>query len=118
MAEILAPAHKPIADEFQRGFDGMTVLPVSIEELITAREAMITSIVRQMPDVHQRFLLSFECGEPDWPLLDIPGAHALPAVRWRQRNLDTLSTKQRTLLISQLEAVLFASGTATGTSAT
>lgn len=118
MAEILAPVHKPIADEFQRGFDGMTTLPVSIEELITAREAMITSIVQQMPDVHRRFLLSFERGEPDWPLLDIPGAHALPAVRWRQRNLDTLSAKQRTLLISQLEAVLFASGTANGTSAT
>ena len=55
---------------------------------------MITSIVRQMPDVHRRFLLSFERGEPDWPLLDIPGAHALPSVWWRQRNLDTLSTKQ------------------------
>jgi hypothetical protein len=37
MAEILAPARKPIADEFQRGFDRMTTLPVLIEELITAR---------------------------------------------------------------------------------
>ena len=65
MAEILAPARKPIADEFQHGFSGMTTLPVSIEELITAREALITSIVRQMPEVHRRFLLSFERGEPD-----------------------------------------------------
>jgi len=79
---------------------------------------MITSIVGQMLEVHRRFLLSFERGEPDWPLLDIPGAYALPAVQWRQRNLDTLSAKRRTLLISQLEAVLFAGGTATGTSAT
>jgi hypothetical protein len=79
---------------------------------------MITSMVRQMPDVHRRFLLSFERGEPDWPLLDIPGAHALPALRWRQHNLDTLSAKKRALLNSQLEAVLFPSGTATGTSPT
>jgi predicted nucleotidyltransferase component of viral defense system len=118
MAEILAPARKSIADEFQRGFDGMTTLPVTVEDLITAREAMITSMVRQMPEVHRRFLLSFERGEPDWPLLDIPGAQALPAVRWRQRNLDTLSAKKRALLKSQLEAVLFPSGTATGTSPT
>jgi len=116
MAEILAPARKTIADEFHRGFDGMTTLPVTVEELVTAREAMITSMVGEMPDAHRRFLVSFERGEPDWPLLDIPGAHDLPAVRWRQRNLDTLPAKQRTFLVSQLERVLSASGTATGTS--
>ena len=39
----------------------------------------------------RRFLLSFkEGGEPDWTLLDVPVAAALPKVRWRMANLARL----------------------------
>jgi predicted nucleotidyltransferase component of viral defense system len=106
MAEILAPSRKSNALEFQRGFDGMTDRPVRIEDLEEAQNAMIASMIGEMPDSHRRFLLSFERGNPDWPLLDVPGAKDLPAVRWRQRNLDTLKTAERAKLVSQLESVL------------
>jgi hypothetical protein len=59
-----------------------------------------------MPEEHRRFLLSFERGEPDWPVLELPGASALPAVRWRQENLDRLRPAERAKLVSKLEAVL------------
>jgi predicted nucleotidyltransferase component of viral defense system len=107
MAEILAPTRKSITEEFQRGFDGMTAQPVSIEELATAREMLIASIVGQAPEAHRRFLISFKRGQPDWPLLDVQGASDLPAVRWKQKNLDALAPDERARLVSQLTDVLF-----------
>ncbi len=106
MAEILAPARKILTEEFQRGFTGMTAEPVHIDELIAAREALIASIVGLMSEAHRRFLISFERGVPGWPLLGVPVASDLPAVKWRQRNLDTLTPEARATLVWQLESAL------------
>lgn len=86
-AELLDPARLDIAEEFARGFDGMTDVPVTIDELVQAREDLIADIVGRMPQTHRKFLLSIKRGEPDWALLGVPGAEALPAVRWRLENL-------------------------------
>jgi len=51
-------------------------------------------------------MVSFERGEPDWELLEVPGAPDLPAVRWRQKNLDTLSAEKRNALVARLKEVL------------
>jgi hypothetical protein len=114
MAEILAPARKSMTEEFQRGFDGMTAEPISMEEINAAREALITSVVGQMSDPHRRFLISFKRGQPDWALLNVPGASDLPAVRWRQHNLDKLAKTDRENLVSRLETVLLDSTTGKG----
>jgi predicted nucleotidyltransferase component of viral defense system len=107
MSEVLAPSRKSLKEEFLRGFDGMTATPISVGELTDARESLIASIVGQMPEPHRRFLVSFERGEPEWALLDVPGASDLPAVRWRQGNLDKLDAKVRADLVSKLKSVLF-----------
>jgi predicted nucleotidyltransferase component of viral defense system len=106
MSEVLAPTRKDISAEFLRGFEGMTEEAVSRDELIAAREALIAEIVERMPDSHRKFLVSFERGEPDWALLDVPGAAELPAVKWRQLNLDKLPAKKRAELVEALEKVL------------
>jgi hypothetical protein len=87
----------------------MTQEPVSRDELIAAREALIGGIVGEMPEPHRRFLISFERGEPDWTLLGVPGAAELPAVKWRQQNLDKLPKKKRDALVDALEKVLLSS---------
>jgi hypothetical protein len=112
--EVLAPRPKDIASEFDRGFQGVTEEPVSLDELLQARTALIGSIVGDMPEPHRRFLVSFERGQPDWPLLGLPAAAELPAVRWRQQNLDKLSVNERNSLVSRLEAVLGNSGSRGG----
>ncbi len=84
----------------------MTDQPVTREELMNAREALIADIVGNMPNAHRRFLVSFERGEPDWDLLQVPGAEKLPAVLWRQQNLDKLSRDRRDALVSRLQEVL------------
>ncbi|WP_445504442.1 nucleotidyl transferase AbiEii/AbiGii toxin family protein [Microvirga sp. G4-2] len=106
MAEVLAPPRKDISHEFTHGFDGMTVAPVTIEELTQVRETMIETVVGSMPDAHRRFLLSFERGEPEWELLGVDAVKDLPAVKWRQHNLDKLSAEKRDALVTQLEQVL------------
>ena len=104
--EVLSPRKKSLETEFRRGFLGMTPEPVSLKALTDARETLINLAVRQMPDPHRRFLLSFEQGKPDWNLLALPDATELPAVRWRQENVGKLSSTQRAKLVSRLEAVL------------
>jgi hypothetical protein len=108
MAEVLASRPKPIGQEFLRGFAGMTAEPVTETELLAVRKRLIDAIVGDMPEAHRRFLVSFERGEPKWSLLGVAGVADLPAVQWRQHNLDTLTAKRRAELAVQLEAVLFA----------
>jgi predicted nucleotidyltransferase component of viral defense system len=107
MAEVLAPTRKPLADEYARGFAGMTQESVPLAELEAAREAIIAAMVGQMPTEHRQFLLGFKHGAPAWDLLGVPGAAALPAVQWKQQNLDRLPGEKRQSLIDGLERVLF-----------
>lgn len=106
MSEVLAPTRKDIAQEFERGFVGMADGEVSLDALIAARETMIAELVGRMPTAHRRFLVSFEKGEPDWSLLGLTGIEELPAVRWRQQNLDKLDKTKREALVIRLEEVL------------
>jgi hypothetical protein len=106
MFEVLAPKRKSIQAEFRRGFQGMTAEPVTIEQLTNARESLIDTVVRNMPEAHRRFLLSFERGTTDWSLLQLRGAADLPAVQWRQENLAKLGSTKREKLVSGLEGVL------------
>jgi hypothetical protein len=107
MFEVLAPTRKELVGEFTRGFAGMTKEPVSLEELLVTREALIVDIVGKMPEAHRHFLISFEKGHPEWELLGLPAVADLPAVKWRQQNLDTLSITRRAALVENLENVLF-----------
>jgi predicted nucleotidyltransferase component of viral defense system len=107
MAEILAPTRRELEEEFVRGFAGMTETAVSLDELLTAREAIIAAMVAEMPIEHRRFIMGFKRSEPDWELLGLPEAQHLPAVRWKQQNLDKLAADKRRDLVEALERVLF-----------
>ncbi len=106
ISEVLVPRRKDITREFAQGFDGMTEEPVPLDELLAARESLIASVAGNMPTEHKEFLLGFKRGSPDWKLLNIPDAQELPAVRWKQLNLDKLSSTAREKLVSKLVDVL------------
>lgn len=106
MSEVLAPTRKDIAAEFARGFQGMTDHQVSLDELTAALEALIGEVIGNMPAKHRQFLLSFERGEPDWSFLELDTVADLPAVRWRQLNLDKLAAEERAALVAGLAAAL------------
>lgn len=106
MAEVLAPTRKTLAEEFERGFVGMTQENVELADLEATREALVATMVGEMPDAHRQFLIGFKRGEPDWELIDIPEARHLPAVLWKQRNLEKMRPANRKELIEALEKVL------------
>ena len=106
MAEVLAPTRKDISQEFERGFSGMTEVPVTLDDLVEAREQMVSELVGNMPRAHKDLLMSFEAGEPDWSLIDVPQVAGLPAVRWRQENLNKLDRDRREALLDDLKAAL------------
>ncbi|MHC2585109.1 putative nucleotidyltransferase component of viral defense system [Bradyrhizobium diazoefficiens] len=106
ISEVVVPRRKDVQHEFTHGFEGMTAEEVTLDELLEARETLIAEIAGKMPQAHKDFLIGFKRGEPDWSLLGVPGAADLPAVRWKQINLDKLSAEQRDKLVKQLEQVL------------
>jgi len=106
MGEVLSGRVKDLANEYRDGFEGMTKEAVPIEELIVTQHSMIGSLIGNMPDHHREFLIGFERGQPDWSLLKVSHVADLPAVRWRQRNLDKLSQDQRTALVELLRKSL------------
>lgn len=106
MAEILAPQRLDISAEYRRGFEGMVNQHVSLDDLLKAREDLIKEIVGKMPAQHKRLLVSVEKGEPDWSLLDLPGAKDLPAVRWKLQNLKKLGAEKRAKLMNGLNEAL------------
>lgn len=110
MGEVLASAQKDIKERYEREFSGMVAETVSLEDLLAARVALIAEIVGQMPDAHKRFLISFERGEPDWTLLGVEGAEKLPAVKFRQLNLNTRTAEERADLVKTLAAALSIDG--------
>lgn len=106
MGEVLGSAQKDIAQLYERNFVGMTEENVPLADLLAARVALVEEIVGNMPDEHRRFLISFEKGNPAWELLGVDGAKDLPAVKFRQQNLDGLTEEKRAALVAKLESVL------------
>ena len=111
MSEVLAPTLLNIESAFTHGFSGMTRDPVQLADLLAARVALIESVVGGMSPDHREFLVSFERGKPNWDLLGLPNAANLPAVRWRQQNLNKLPANKRALLVAKLEEVLLSDET-------
>lgn len=106
MGEVLSGRVKDLANEYRAGFEGMTEEVVAIEELIETQREMIGMLIGAMPDRHREFLIGFERGKPDWTLLKIERVAELPAIRWRQHNLNKLKPDQRSALVELLQASL------------
>ncbi len=103
MGEVLSGRVKDLTADYRDGFDGMTEVAIPLETLRATQAELIDQLIRQMSDRHRSFLIGFEKGNPDWSLLAVPHARDLPAIRWRQWNLDRLSVEKRRSLVSLLE---------------
>lgn len=103
---LLVPQFRDIQAVFETDFAGMTESAIPLETLTTARARLAQEILSGMPETHKRFLISFYEGAPEW---DKPGMNSLdrlPAVRWRERNLDRAGPGTREAIVRELEAIL------------
>ena len=110
IAGTLAPNRKSIEQAFASELQGMTTTDVTLDDLHQAREAIINTMVQDMPDPHRHFLIGFKRGDPDWTLLDVAGAAELPAVQWKALNLAKMPAAQREASALRLEDILLPTG--------
>ena len=106
--DVLDPLGKKVDIEamFTKQFVGMTPEPIELAKLLETRERMASEIRSRIDENMKSFLLSVQRGEPEWPLLAVKGAEALPAVKWRMHNLSRMKPEAMKREVERLERVL------------
>ncbi|MGE0409268.1 MAG: nucleotidyl transferase AbiEii/AbiGii toxin family protein [Amphiplicatus sp.] len=105
MHELLAPNEKDIGEDFAGEFAGMTVDPINIDALLSARKRLIGDIRVQLKGPAAKFLRTLQAGEPDFTLIGLPQAADLPAIRWKILNLKKLIAENPGKHRAQTEAL-------------
>ena len=103
--EILAPSAPPRSDLYDEEFAGMTRLAVSKEDLHEVRTRLHADIRQRLTGEISRFLLALHDAEPNFDLIGLPEAAALPAVRWKLANLEMLKTADPKKHAEQRDAI-------------
>jgi hypothetical protein len=80
--EVLFPAQRDIAQEYERSFQGLTTEPVTLNDLLVTRDRMMRELQGALDANERRFLLTLVENQPDWSLLNVPHAQALPGIRY------------------------------------
>jgi predicted nucleotidyltransferase component of viral defense system len=106
IAEMLAPNFLPLEDTYANHFAGMTIKPVTLQELEAARVTLVRLIHEKLTEKHKRFLLSLKQGEPEWVLLPFDDIYDLPAIKWKLQNLKSMGPRKREESTRRLAQVL------------
>lgn len=106
ISELLDPTRKDIRRIYESEFAGMTVEEVKYEELITAREALIGTLMRELTDAEKAFLVSLKEGRPKWSEIGIEGIEKLPAIQWKLMNIQKIGEAKRAESIERLKRKL------------
>jgi predicted nucleotidyltransferase component of viral defense system len=106
IAEMLSPRLAPLAGAFNSEFSGMTLVPVTSEDLEAVRRKLIADLRAMFTDADKEFLLSVKKGDTKWQLFAYPSAEQLPAVQWKMQNIAQMKAEKRSAAVARLEAVL------------
>lgn len=106
IAELLAPKFRDMGEAYANQFEGMTRDPITMEELLEARERLVADISAHMTAKDKDFLISFKSGEPQWELMPLPVTEQLPAVQWKLINIRRMSPQRRGKRLDILQSVL------------
>jgi len=103
---LINPVLHDMSQEFEQNFAGMTADSITLETLYATRDRLIKDVVANMPQNHKDFLYSFYERKPDWALLELENVQNLPAVRWRELNLDRSGAGTCEALLAKLKHVI------------
>lgn len=110
IAEMLSPRFTPLAQVFNSEFSGMTLAPVTAENLEEARRRLAVELRAMLTEDDKEFLLSVKRGNGNWKSFAHPAAERLPAIQWKLQNIARMTSQKRTAAVGRLEAVLYGSG--------
>ena len=100
--EILNPSLLDITPIFKTDFRGMTVEPVEMVVLEQTRSELIRNLNLSLTMTDKEFLIGFKEGNPDWSHFRIKHVRDLPAVKWKQHNLNKLNESYRQGMVDEL----------------
>jgi len=104
--EMLNPNIHDVENLFNNQFQGMTRLEaISLEHLIQVQKSLPQDILNLFTKTDRKFILGFKKGSPDWNLLSLTDVEKLPAVQWKQLNLQKMDSEKREQAINKLEQV-------------
>ena len=77
-----------------------------LERLAQTRPRLMAALAEHMNEQDVEFLLSFKAGRPEWELLPLAGVAALPAVRWKLKNIAKMPAEKHIEASERLRSVL------------
>ena len=102
MHELLNPNMKDFKKIYETEFYGMADELVSYDDLVKTRARLVYILKQGLTKNEKDFLLSFKNTEPDWKLLGIAGIENLPALRWKQINIQRMDSAKKKLSLNKL----------------
>jgi predicted nucleotidyltransferase component of viral defense system len=106
MSEIMKPRWKDITEIYNNEFLGMTFETVSLDELKTIPEKMISALKSQFTQKDFDFLKSIKEGAPNWDLAPNEKIQHFPAVKWKLINIQKMPEKKHKIALSKLEEIM------------
>jgi len=103
--ELLKPTFQDQSALFDLDFKGMTNIEFDYANFVKTREVLIEKINAGISSNDKKFLLSFFDGKPDWSLFRESHAQDLPAIKWKQVNLNKLDTVKRYVQVEMLKSI-------------
>lgn len=104
IAELLQPGLKDISAIYHGEFKHMTENLVSKSKLEEALRQLIEIVNSSLTENERKFLLSFKQKKPCWDLLGLPKVEELPAVKWKQQNLEKMPAEKHEAAWRKLES--------------
>jgi len=104
--ELIEPTRQDVRAIFERDFVGMTMTAVKYQDLLDARETLVSEIQKGLTCEERRFLLSLKEGKPEWKLLGLAGIEKLPAIQWKLLNIRKMDKRKNAQMIGKLRRVL------------
>ena len=101
--EQLNPNIQDIVQLFNKQFVGMTTEVVALERLIEVQNTLPRQVLAALNDSQREFLLGFKSGIPNWNLLPFNNIQELPAVRWKQQNLEKMDVIKKRQAMEKLQ---------------
>ena len=93
ISELISPILKDQKKAFVNQFTGMTIIEFTYDDYVRTRNLLIEFISSRLTKNDKHFLFSFENGEPRWNLFPYPILKELPAIKWKQLNIQKLKDK-------------------------
>jgi hypothetical protein len=106
MNELLNPIFQDLSQQYTAEFAGLTIAPITLDDLINAREQLLARLISGLTEKEKKFIISVKAKNPDWDLMKDEHIKNLPAVQWKLLNLEKMDEKNHKQALAKLIKIL------------